>query len=369
VKPQKNNKRGFFKVIRRLFRALRIKRYEIKFNGKPLDAVLDDIREVIRKRRDIYLRDEDVARKLADDWNGTVQKPQNLRFIENAIPVVLCVNENFAPYLAVMLQSLLENSNPRRKYHFMVFGRELSNKTQNYLANQTEQFSHCTIDFVDMSSMLDGIPLLAVNHVSVDAYSRLFIPYWLDKYKKVIYLDSDMIAKADIAELYDLDIAPFPMGISVGGEAARCIEERRYGYFMKRSSVFMLLENWSRYINSGVLVFDTEKFIKKFPYREFFRFAIYFTNRYAKRLNDQDVLALLVKDDYYVLPNDWNYSWSMRAQKGKYLPAKPGTKIVHFTGGLKPWKKSPLINDNIDAIEYRKFALNVPLFRDTASLA
>jgi lipopolysaccharide biosynthesis glycosyltransferase len=250
----------------------------------------------------------------------------------------------------------------------MVFESNLSDKSKDYLAKQIAEFPHCYIDCINVRSSLDGIPLKAVNHVSIDAFSRLFIPYWLDKYEKVVYLDCDMIAKADIAELYDSNLESSCIGICSSNKVNGCVEQKKYGYFMKRTSVFMLLENWQRYISSGVLVFDVKKFAEKFPYRDFFSYAIYFTNRFAIRLNDQDVLALLVKDDYFVLPPEWNYSWSELAGKGKYLTAKPDTKIIHFTGKLKPWKKNSLIDDNTDAQAYRKFATNVPLFRDSVKL-
>ena len=358
-------KKNISKGAKRLALRWQIIKCERKYNGKPLDEAQSGIREAILNRGDIYLQDENTARRLADSWNGTVQAPPDLRFIKSAVPVVLCVNETFAPYLAIMLQSLLDNSNPQRKYHFVIFGRALSDKTRECLASQAAGFPHCTVDFVDTASMLDGIPVVAVKHVSVDAYARLFIPYWLNKYEKVIYLDSDMIVRADIAELYDLDIGPHSVGICVSDKANLCIERRKYGYFMKRTAVFALLENWSRYINSGVLVFDTKKFAKRFPCPDVFRFAIYFTNRYAKRANDQDVLALLAKDEYFVLPPEWNYNWSTWADEGRYPPAGPEVKIVHFTGRLKPWKKNSLVNDNADAQEYRKYASNIPLYRDS----
>jgi len=334
--------------------------FERKFNGRPLCEVQSEIQEIILKRRGIYLKDEVTARQLADNWNGTVQKPENLRFIKDAVPVVMCVNEGFAPYMAVMLQSILDNSNPQRKYHFMVFGRELSDKTKRCLAEQVEKFPHCAIDFIDPRPMLEGIPLVMVNHVSIDGYSRPFIPYWLDKYEKVIYLDSDMLMRADIAELYDLDLGHYCIGISAGNEPNRCIERKKYGYFMTRTVAFALLENWSRYINSGVLVFDTKKFAEKFSFRDVFHFAIYFTNRYINRVNDQDVLALLVKDEYLLLPPQWNYCWN----SGRYQPTDPDVKIVHFNGKVKPWKKKTFIKSKDDAQEYRKYAANVPLFMD-----
>jgi lipopolysaccharide biosynthesis glycosyltransferase len=328
-----------------------------------IEDEIDYYRNMLKKRNDIYFHDEETAKHLANTWNGSVNKPKNLRFIENAIPVVLCANEKYAPYLAVMLQSLLDHSSSQRKYHFIILERNFSMKIKDYLVKQVLKFPHCEIDFIDISSIIDEIPIVSSSsHVSTDGFSRLFIPYWFDKYSKVIYLDSDMIAKADIAELYDLDISDFCIGIIPCQITNWHLKHRHYHFFLA-SAAFIFLENWSRYINSGVLIFDTQKFKEEISYQDLFKFAIYFSNRYKKRYNDQDVLALLIKDNYFSLPVEWNYSWI--APSGGYRDAKLGTKIIHFICEPKPWTKDPEIEELPIVIEYRNYAMNVPLYIDS----
>ena len=341
---------------------LRIKWAERKFNGKPLKEVQNDIKNVICSLRYIYLRDEVEARKMADNWNDSVQKPNNIRYFENAVPVVLCANEKYAPYSAVMLQSLMENSNPQRSYHFFIFGRDFSEKTIKLLTFQAEKIPNCTLDIVNTQSILDALPITGTKGLSVDAFARLFIPYWLDKYEKVIYLDSDMLARSDIAELYDIDIGNYCVGMTPCAKTNMYLKQCKYGHFMKRTAAFMYLDNWEYYINSGVLVINPKKFCQKFPYQELIKFTIYYTNRYYKRFNDQDVLALLVKDDYFALPPQWNYCWNLPIDGVSYRPSSPDVKITHLTGGKKPWHKHKRINNNPDTLAYRKLALTVPLF-------
>jgi len=127
--------------------------------------------EVMKHRNDIYLRDEASARKIADDFGGEIKTPDNLRFIENAVAVVLCSNEEFAPYLSVTLQSLLDFSNPQRKYHFIILARGFCAETKRHLSEQAANFKHCRIDIVDAASALDGIAL--VSTVCTDMFSRL----------------------------------------------------------------------------------------------------------------------------------------------------------------------------------------------------
>ncbi|MCL1945939.1 MAG: hypothetical protein FWF51_02135 [Chitinivibrionia bacterium] len=326
---------------------------------------IDIVRNFIRTC-DIYFQDEETSRKLANNWSGKINNPKNLRFIENAIPVVLCANDDFAPYLAVMLQSLLDKTNPQRKYHFIIFQRDFSLKTKECLSNQTSKFPNCAIDFFDVSCAAGEIPIpTMLPRFSVDMYSRLLIPYWLDKYKKVIYLDSDMIAKADIADLYDLDIFPFCIG-AVIDPLGVCKKNKFCNFHLEIGGAFANLDNWSRYFNSGVLVFDTEKFREKISYRDLFRFAIYYSNRYKRRCNDQDVLNIIVKEDYFVLPSEYNDMWHYYDKNGqsKIRSAASKGKILHFTTSIKPWKLNSEIENNRDVISYRKYAETVKLFRE-----
>jgi lipopolysaccharide biosynthesis glycosyltransferase len=341
--------------------------YKIRFNRKPLDAVQGEIQKAIKKRNDIYFHDEKTARQLADNWNGLINKPQDLRFIEHAIPIVLSANEAFVPYMAVTLRSLLNNSNSKRKYHFIILERDFSDKTKDLMRDLVSNFSHCVIDFVNTANVLNEIANVSLYaYLSIDTFSRLFIPYWFDKYERVIYLDSDIVVKADIAELYDTDISNFCLGAAVDQVAGDFLKIKKHTWFIWASPVFMLLDNWHRYFNAGVLIFDTQQFKVKIPPQYLFRFTIYFINRYAMHFGDQEVLNLLIKDDYYVLPPEWNYQWNRPSKKKgpELLPAEPGTKIIHFTTSLKPWKDDLQIGNNIDVLEWRKLAESVPLFGD-----
>ena len=352
--------------------ARKVKKYFVgwkieKYNGLSLTPEIQNkIQCVIKRTRSIYFHDEKTAKNLANNWVPQSEaQAEDLRFIENAIPIVLCFNDDFAPYTAVMLQSLLDNSNPQRKYHFILFEQNISDTTKKYLCNQISCFSHCSIDFVNTKDAINKIPfaLSKKTHFSSDIFSRFFIPYWLDGYSKVIYCDSDMIAMADIAELYDLDIQGHCMAATVNQGVSSALQHKNYSSAIFNSSpaAFLFLENWFRYINSGLLVFDIERFKKKISYENLFRFCIYYTNRYKKIFGDQDVLSLLVKDDYFLLPREWNYCWASFF----FQPAEPNTKMIHFTSKIKPWKNFPEIANNPDALAYRDYAKNVPLYNMT----
>ena len=330
------------------------------FNGKDLDVVQGKIQQAIKKRRDAYFLDEVDARTLADNWNGVISKPQDLRFIDGAIPVVLSAGEKLAPVMAVALQSLLNNSNSERKYHFIILNEDFSEKTKALLRDQVSHFSHCVIDFVNVAHVFDEIPISPPPNSPYNIYTwlKLFIPYWFDTYEKVIFLDTDIMAKGDIAELYDFDISDFGLGAAVNQYPEWMLQQKNYSYFLNvGDQVFTLFDNWSRYICTGVLVFDTHKFKMKFAQQDFFKLAIYYSNRYLLYLSELDLLAILLKDDYYLLPPEWNHQMGSFAYHGYYMPSPPNTKIVHY----KPWENNPLMNEDPDVLEWRELVATVPL--------
>ena len=338
-----------------------------KFDGKPLTPdIQNEMQIIIKKNRNIYLCSEDAARNLSAKWHSCVVHPQSPRFIETAVPVVLSGNDAYAPFMAVMLQSLLDNSNPERKYHFIFFESDFSDWTKERLTEQILNFPHCMIDFVNTKNALDDIPF-ALNSIrfSKDIFSRFFIPYWLNKYPKVIYCDSDMLAKADISKLYDMDMQDYCIGATSNQWLNSVLNRRNYSSLIS-FAIFSLLENWPRYINSGLLVFNSKKFRELYSCNDLIKFTIYYTNRYKKIFPDQDILSFLFKDNCFILPPEWNCCWTPTEKNNRYYlqTADSNINIIHFTSYRKPWKDLPEMTNNPTAQAYRDYAKNIPLFNE-----
>ena len=65
-----------------------------------------------------------------------------------------------------------------------------------------------SIEFVDLNYYIEKIKnkLYTRDYFSMTTYFRLFISNLYPQYNKAIYLDSDIVLLADVAELYNEDI-------------------------------------------------------------------------------------------------------------------------------------------------------------------
>ena len=125
---------------------------------------------------------------------------------KNIVPVFMAVDDGYIPFLGVALKSVIENSSKGNKYEIKILYTKVSEENKNKIkAYETENVS---IEFVDLSSKLHEIEdkLYTRNYFSNTTYFRLFIPELYPEYDKAVYIDSDTVTLADIADLYNSDM-------------------------------------------------------------------------------------------------------------------------------------------------------------------
>jgi lipopolysaccharide biosynthesis glycosyltransferase len=261
------------------------------------------------------------------------------------IPIIFSSNDFFVPYMSTMIQSILENSNPLRLYHIFILNKDISQENMDLLHAQIARCSHFSLDFINVSEHIKGYDFYTTNRdtitsITSEAYFRLLIPELFSSYEKAIYLDGDMICRADIAELYDIDISRYILASSrdignIGDYHNPKSKNRRY-----YNNEVLKLSNADNYLISGMLVFNISAFRNQFTVKELLDFAA--SRKW--RSHDQDVLNVLCQDKTLLLPITWDYMWD--SESAQYLPddlkkeyeeTKEAPKIIHFPGERKPW--------------------------------
>ena len=242
----------------------------------------------------------------------------------NIIPVFFAVDDAYVPFLVVALQSLIENSSKENNYMIRILYTEISEKNKEIISSKYYK-DNIEIEFVDLNSYIEEIKskLHTRDYYSKTTYYRLFIPELYPEYDKAIYLDSDILIKSDIAELYKIDLGDNLLG-AVTDEVIQS-EEVFKDYVEKVIGVL----NSKNYFNAGVLVMNLKelrksKFQKKFIHLlEHVKYEV---------VQDEDYLNRICKGRVKILDKSWN-----KMPIGGDNIERENINIIHYTLTSKPW--------------------------------
>lgn len=263
------------------------------------------------------------------------------------IPVVFATDEKYAPYLGVAITSLAENLGEGERCSVTVMHVGLDGRTVKALEGCGRR--GVSVRCLDVSEMIAHIRdrLYSTGYISPEMYYRALIPELFPCESRVIYLDCDIVVRADIAELYSFDMGEFAL---LGAKNPMHPQMQRY--------VERLGLDPGKYINSGVLLLNCDR-LREMSFTECFFSEL--SKRRELSCPDQDIINLIIKDKIGYLPAVWNYIWHLERlgaasnpelrmpqdELSAYTANLERAKIVHFTGDMKPW-----VHDALRGSEY-----------------
>lgn len=170
--------------------------------------------------------------------------------------------------------------------------------------------------------------------VSRIAYVRLYLGELLEKYAKVLYLDCDLIAQSDVAELFNMNLdgnvcAAVP-DLAISTETIKNVAAYRDIDVYLRD--VLGVTDISQYFNSGVMVFDLEKIRTDNLQQTFIAAAA----KNTKFFMDQNVLNSALYGKVLLLGFEWNKRVSL-AMANRDTTTE--SKILHFAAEPKPLQK------------------------------
>ena len=264
------------------------------------------------------------------------------------VPVAFAADNAYVPMLTTTICSMLKNASDAFFYDIVILHRDISGTNQSIVRSFVEQAGNACIRFYDVSHLVSDYHLSTNNeHIGVETYYRFLIQKILPDYDKVIYLDSDLIVKGDISELYGIDLGTNLLAAAHDIDFMGNLnvhEGKRMGY---AKNVLGLDDPYS-YFQAGVLVLNTLEMRKSYTIDQWLEFAS--DTRYI--YNDQDVLNAYCKGRVVFLPYEWNvmidcggrigsiFSLAPAKEYDAFLDSRTHEKIVHYAGFEKPWKMS-----------------------------
>lgn len=260
------------------------------------------------------------------------------------IPVVFATNDNYAPYLGVTLQSLIENSSCEYVYDIYVFHTTLSDFYQLRLKAMSKP--NIYIRTFNVLPYVKSLRNYSHGHYSVEMYYRIVIPDVLKQYDKAVYLDCDMVLERDVADLYKIDLDDNIL--------AAVINDIVSDYMISYLDTTLKLST-AEYFNSGVLVINNKAFISESIKDK----CIEYLNTIERiQCPDQDILNLTCRGKVLLLGNEWNYQVGSGMYSAREMYLRDDLCIIHYTTGVKPWNSK-----EVDLSErFFKYARNCPFY-------
>lgn len=240
---------------------------------------------------------------------------------QKVIPVFMAVDNNYIPFLGVALRSLIDNSSKENNYEIKILYTNATEENQKKI--KAYEKANVSIEFVNLSHKLKEIEnqLYTRNYFSNTTYFRLFIPELYPEYDKAVYIDSDTVTLADIAELYNTEMGDnLIAGIPDGAVQAIPI-------FQEYVEKVVGVADYNNYFNAGIIVMNL-KALREYKFQDKF---LYMLGKIKFEVaQDQDYMNRLCKGRVKLLGFEWNRMPAMGEQNGEF-------KLIHYNLGCKPW--------------------------------
>lgn len=276
-------------------------------------------------------------------------KPQPMlepAFPGDEVPVVFACNNAFVPIAAACIRSVAQHASPARRYDLVLLESDVTQENKALLTRMLAESPNISLRFFNAERLVNGYELHANAHISVETFFRFLIQDILPRCDKVLYLDCDLIARADVAELYDLDLGDNLLAAArdpdflgqINGANPATAEYCKTGLPMKDPY---------HYFQAGVLLFNTREMRRAHSLREWLTFA-----SHPYKYSDQDVLNLYCEGRVTYFPMQWNMLTDCDRYRvshvivyapedvlREYQEARKDPKIIHYAGFLKPWHR------------------------------
>ena len=241
----------------------------------------------------------------------------------NVIPIFFAIDDGYIPFLAVALESLIENSSKQYYYSIKVLYTNISEENKKKINKYKRE--NVNIEFVDLNYYIEKVKdkLYTRDYYTNTTYFRLFIANLYPQYNKAIYLDSDIVVLGDIAELYNQD-----MGDNLVAAAPDDVIQT-IKVFQEYAEKVVGVADYRNYFNAGILLMNLDEF-RRFDFQNKFLYLLE-TIKFTVA-QDQDYLNRLCKGKVKIIDKGWD-----KMPIGNDDFDEKDLKIIHYNLAEKPW--------------------------------
>jgi lipopolysaccharide biosynthesis glycosyltransferase len=260
--------------------------------------------------------------------------------MKKTISICLASDDKYMPFIATTVASICHNT--KSFVQFYVLARGISDFSKKQIETLKDKYSNFSIEYRSVN--LEALKKIKTrSHISLDTYSRFFIPDLFPECTKMIYMDIDIIVLGDIGKLYDVDLGDY----SLGAVPAEYIGAR------KKWKKNMHVSPEHKYFNAGVLLINP----KKMKSENFMGRAVKIADDYSRYISmgDQDILNKYFDGNYKPLDIKYNLTNNFIQHLENHRDVEKRAQIEvaleqivvrHYEDRLKPWNSNKDVDCN-----------------------
>ena len=260
----------------------------------------------------------------------------------DSVTIAMGCSKEYVPYLLVCLHSLVCNASKSTNYDIIIFEKNITEEQKQIITNFISN-GNINISFFNTFELLKDAKLYIADHYFSEAcYYRIFAPYVLKNFQKVIFTDIDIIFNSDIKNLYNYEIGEeYILGAVIEPIWHYFIDENMKVHDIDircYSQNVLHLPNKYKYFNTGIILYNIP-IANKYNFSQKV-FENVKENKYLYQ--EQCCINRLFHDKIYELDNSWNCGVYNDSDNkiSPYLPVNYNidrANIIHYLGPCKPW--------------------------------
>lgn len=254
--------------------------------------------------------------------------------------IAFICDDNYCMPTAVCIQSIIDNyfQCDKLKIHVCSFG--LATRNVERLKKMGNSDVEIIINLFDRKKVEDRLNIVSQrSHVTPTALIKFELPNYFKDLDSILYMDSDIVVKSDISELFQIDLSDYYLAASY--EFFEYL--KRIQYSLKRSLGKFF------YFNSGIMLLNLRKMREENISEKLWDYKL---NKAKTTLMDQESLNAICASKTLHLPIKWNFNplfnnksfvkYINKVYNSNYTALSDlieDIKVIHYVGAKdKPWK-------------------------------
>ncbi len=141
---------------------------------------------------------------IVDNYDRILLEP----IVEKSIPITMLLTADTTCAVVVTIQSIIESSDVNKKYHLIILYTEITSTIRFNLLQMAKGIENLELFFYDLGKFKEyWFPeeFTLEKQFEIKKHLEILVPVIFGNYRKILFLQEDIILKKDLSEIFEAD--------------------------------------------------------------------------------------------------------------------------------------------------------------------